>query len=67
MNDRELTNTAFDVHDVIADIKAETGISWEQAAKTVEIAAQVQICSMLSGIKNELSAIDNGIDDLYCK
>lgn len=67
MNDRELANTAFDIHDVIADIKAETGVSWEQAAKAVEIAALVQIHSKLSGIKNELSAIDNGIDDLYCK
>lgn len=65
MNDRELTDTAFDIHDIISDIKSETGVSWEQAAKAVEIAILVQIHSKLSGIKDKLSSIDAGIDQLY--
>lgn len=57
INHKRLYDDACDIADVIRDVTADSGISQEQAAKAVEIAALLQI-------KDELDNIDYELQDL---
>ncbi|MBO5507430.1 MAG: hypothetical protein J6A00_06670 [Bacteroides sp.] len=54
INYKRLYDNACDIADIIRDVAADSGVSQEQAAKAVEIAALMQIKDELNSICNEI-------------
>lgn len=51
---KRLYDNVCDIADVIREVAADSGVSQEQAAKAVEIAALMQLKDELNGIYNEI-------------